>query len=241
MAPHSSTLAWKIPWTEEPGRLQSMGSLRVGHDWATSLSLFTFMHWTRKWQPTLVFLPGESQGRRSRVGCHLWGRRVGQVWSDLAAAAVCVYVCVCVCVHTLSVFQAPWTVALQARILEWVTISPSRGFSWPKDRTLVSCVSCISRQILYPWHHLGSPPRSCGQHVILNSGTYELSVATWEKGLCRCDWLRVLRWGEYPGLPRWALNTITNGLIKEREGELIQKRRHVITEAETAVMKPQTS
>ena len=32
MAPHSSTLAWKIPWTEEPGRLQSMGSLRVGHD-----------------------------------------------------------------------------------------------------------------------------------------------------------------------------------------------------------------
>ena len=45
MAPHSSTLAWKIPWTQEPGRLQSMGSLRVGHDWATSLSLFTFMHW----------------------------------------------------------------------------------------------------------------------------------------------------------------------------------------------------
>ena len=44
MAPHSSTLAWKLPWTEDPGRLQSMGSLRVGHDWATSLSLFTFMH-----------------------------------------------------------------------------------------------------------------------------------------------------------------------------------------------------
>ena len=74
MAPHSSTLAWKIPWTEEPGRLQSMGSLRVGHDWATSLSLFTFMHWRRKWQPTPMFLPGESQGRRSLVGCRLWGR-----------------------------------------------------------------------------------------------------------------------------------------------------------------------
>jgi len=52
MAPHSSTLAWKIPWTEEPGRLQSMGLLRVGHNWATSL--FTFMHWRRKWQPTPV-------------------------------------------------------------------------------------------------------------------------------------------------------------------------------------------
>ena len=65
MAPHSSTLAWKIPWMEEPGRLQSMGSLRVGHHCATSLSLFTFMHWRRKWQPTPVFLPGESQGRRA--------------------------------------------------------------------------------------------------------------------------------------------------------------------------------
>ena len=62
MAPHSSALAWKIPWTwtEEPGRLQSMD--------------FTFMHWRRKWQPTPVFLPGESQGQRSLVGCHLWGR-----------------------------------------------------------------------------------------------------------------------------------------------------------------------
>ena len=63
MAPHSSTLAWKIPWTEEPGGLQLMGSLKVRHDWATSLSLFTFVHWRRKWQPTPVFLPGESQGR----------------------------------------------------------------------------------------------------------------------------------------------------------------------------------
>ena len=70
----SSTLAWKIPWTKEPGRLQSMGSLRVGYDWVTSLSLFTFMHWRRKWQPTPVFLPEDSQGRGSLVGCHLWGR-----------------------------------------------------------------------------------------------------------------------------------------------------------------------
>ena len=73
MAPHSSTLAWKIPWTGEPSGLQSMGLLRVGHDWATSLSLFTFMHWRRKWQPTPVFLPRESQGRGSLVGCCLWG------------------------------------------------------------------------------------------------------------------------------------------------------------------------
>ena len=50
------------------------GIARVGHDWATSLSLFTFMHWRRKWQPTPVFLPGESQGWGSLVGCRLWGR-----------------------------------------------------------------------------------------------------------------------------------------------------------------------
>ena len=74
MVPHSNTLAWKIPWIEEPGRLQSMGSLRVGHDSVTSLSLFTFMHWRRKWQPTPVFLLGESQGQRSLVGSRLWGR-----------------------------------------------------------------------------------------------------------------------------------------------------------------------
>ena len=76
MAPHSNTLAWKIPWTEEPGRLQSMGSQRVGQGWATSLSLFTFMHWGRKRQPTPVFLPGESQGRGSLVGCCLLGREL---------------------------------------------------------------------------------------------------------------------------------------------------------------------
>ena len=56
MAPHSSTLAWKIPWTEEPVRLQSMGSL-----------------WRRQWHPTPVFLPGKSHGWMSLVGCSPWG------------------------------------------------------------------------------------------------------------------------------------------------------------------------
>ena len=69
MAPHSSALTWKIPWTEEPGRLRSMGLLS-----RTRLSRFTltFTHWRRKWQPTPVFLPGESQGQGSLVGCRLW-------------------------------------------------------------------------------------------------------------------------------------------------------------------------
>ena len=91
MAPHSSTLAWRIPWTEEPGRLQSMGSLRVGHDWMTSLSLFTFMHWRRKWQLTRVLawrIPGTGQpGGLLSMGSH----RVRHDWSDLAAAAAYIY------------------------------------------------------------------------------------------------------------------------------------------------------
>ena len=98
VAPHSSTLAWRIPWTEEPGRLQSMGSLRVGHDWATSLSLFTFTHWRRKWQPTPVFLPGESQGRGSLVAPSMGlpsmgSHRVRHDWIDLAAAADHIFTC----------------------------------------------------------------------------------------------------------------------------------------------------
>ena len=80
MAPHSSTLAWKIPWTEGPGGLQSMGSRRVGHDWAISLSLFTFMHWKRKWQPTPVFLPGESQGLGGAWWAAVYGVTQSRTW-----------------------------------------------------------------------------------------------------------------------------------------------------------------
>ena len=119
MAPHSSTLAWKIPWTEEPGGLQSMESLRVGHDWETSLSLFTFMHWRRKWQPTPVFLHGESPGGGSLMGCHLFGCTVGLNWSDLAAAAdsYCklVYFLTSntgVKIYTWCTFQGPWEVRM---------------------------------------------------------------------------------------------------------------------------------
>ena len=88
MAPHSSTLAWKIPWTEEPGRLQSMGSRRVGQDWATSLSLFTFMHWRREvaTHPSVLAwrIPGTGEpGGLPSMGLH----RVGYNGSDLAAAA----------------------------------------------------------------------------------------------------------------------------------------------------------
>ena len=164
MAPDSSTLAWKIPWTEEPGRLQSMGSLRVRHNWATS---FTFpFHALEKEMAThssvlawRISGMGEAGGLLS-MGSHNW--------SDAAAA------------YTLNViFKAKRNCAapaqllnhgqprdlmdagssvceiLQARILEWTAISSSRGS--PRVQTCISCVLCIGRRILYHQHHLGSP------------------------------------------------------------------------------------
>ena len=92
MATHSSTFAWKIPGTEEPGRLQSMGSRRVGHDWVTSILLFTFtfhFHALEKEMSTHSSIiawriPGTgAPGGLPSMGSH----RVGHDWSDLAGAA----------------------------------------------------------------------------------------------------------------------------------------------------------
>ena len=90
MASHPSTLAWKIPWMEEPGRLQSMGSLTVGHDWATSLSLFTFhFHALEKEMAThSSVLAWRIPGTGKPGGLPSLGSQgVGHDWSDLAAAA----------------------------------------------------------------------------------------------------------------------------------------------------------
>ena len=102
MATHTSILVWKIPWTEEPGRLYPIGSWRVGHDWSQLTHIHTHRQtgfpggsevkasawnagdpgpdpwirkipWRRKWQPTPVILPGESHGGRSLVGYSPWG------------------------------------------------------------------------------------------------------------------------------------------------------------------------
>ena len=116
MATHSSILAWRIPWTEEPAGLQSIGLQRVGHNWVTNTLTLYIEHgsragiwviwgfpggdssedpscqcrthkrhwfypwvrkipWRRAWQPTPVFLPGESHGQRSLVGYSPWGRK----------------------------------------------------------------------------------------------------------------------------------------------------------------------
>ena len=71
MTTHSNILAWRVLWTEEPGGLCPWGRTELD---MTEATLHVFMHWRRKWQPTPVILPGESQGRGSLLGCRLWGR-----------------------------------------------------------------------------------------------------------------------------------------------------------------------
>ena len=177
MAPHSSTLAWRIPWMEEPGGLQFMGLLRVWHDWATSLSLFTFMRWRRKWQPTPVFLPGESQGWGRASWAAIYGVAQSRTWlkwlsssssssenpQDLLFYQISYISCsnvnynhhivnyismLCCFFRHVPLFvtldcSPPGSVCAtaQARILEWVAISFSRGSSPPRDQTWVSCIA----------------------------------------------------------------------------------------------------
>ena len=155
MAPHSSTLAWKIPWPEEPGRLQSMGLLRVRHNWATSLSLFTFMHWRRKWQPTPVFLPRESQGRGSLVGCRLWVTQdrtwLKQLSSSSSSSSgsptqedLFISCCLCYCVL---LFATPWTGGSSSmgfprqEYWNWLPFSSPGDLPDPQDGTHVSCTA----------------------------------------------------------------------------------------------------
>ena len=104
MAIHSSILAWRIPWTEEPAGLQSMGSQRVGHDWSNLACMHAAIKnkcqcwrpkrhwfdcwvrnipWRRKWQPTPVFLPGESHRWRSLLGYSPWGRKESDTTEQL--------------------------------------------------------------------------------------------------------------------------------------------------------------
>ena len=143
MAPPSSTLAWKIPWMEEPSGPQSMGLLRVGQDSATSLSLFTFLHWRRKWQPTpcsCLEIPGTGEP------CGLPSMGVTQSWTQLkrlsssskeSEVKSCPLrphgLCSLPCSSVHGIFQA--------RVLELVALSFSRGSSQPRDRTQVSCIA----------------------------------------------------------------------------------------------------
>ena len=148
MAPYSSTLAWKIPWTEEPGRLKSVELQRVRHDWATSFTFhFPALEEEMATHSSVLAwrIPGIAEpGGLLSLGSH----RVRQDWSDLAAVAAC---CCCYLV-TQSCSTLCDTVdfgppgssvhgTLQSRTLEWVAISYSMGPSPPRDRTQVFCIA----------------------------------------------------------------------------------------------------
>ena len=133
MAPHSSTLAWKIPWTEEPGRLQSMGSLRVRHDWATSLSLFTFHFyaWEKEMATHSSILAWRIPRTEEPSGLPSMGsHRVRHDWSDLAVAKSNLqdYMPARMVIWRTGINLGHGTVGPLECKQKWSTLCPSRSF-----------------------------------------------------------------------------------------------------------------
>ena len=204
MAPHSSTLAWKVPWTEEPGGLQSMGSRRVRHDWVTSLSLLTFMHWRRKWQPTPIFLPGESQGRRSLVGCRLWGRTESDTTERLHFR------------FSLSCIGERNDNPLQYSCLE----NPRDGGAWwaavsgvAQSRTRLKWLSSSSRDTYFPLNYSCFLQTSCFPKYMLNCTLFYFICTVFRTESRNSRWLwpiffsTISLWHSvswWLGLPRWC-------------------------------------
>ena len=134
MATHSITLAWKIPWTEEPGRLQSMGLQRVGHDWVTSLSLshdslseseghsvLSHSLW-----PHELYSPWKSPGQNTGVGILSLLQGIFPTQRSNPGLLHCWQI-----LYQLSHKESP-------RLLEWVAYPFSSGSSLPRNQTRVS-------------------------------------------------------------------------------------------------------
>ena len=121
---HSSSLAWKIPWTEEPGRLQSTESLRVGHGWAASLILFPFMNWRRKWQPLKCSYLGNP-----RDGGAWWAAVYGVTQSRtrlkrLSSSSSRMHIVdVVESLSRVQLFMTPWTAVHQASLSITISLS----------------------------------------------------------------------------------------------------------------------
>ena len=128
-----------------------MGSLRVGHDWAASLSFFTFILWRRKWQPTPVFLPGESRRQGSRVGCCLWGCTESNILKRLSSSssmhAELFQSCPIFCDPTDIAWQAPLSMGFSRQEYWSGLLCPPLGeSSQSRDKTHVSCVCLLHWQ-----------------------------------------------------------------------------------------------
>ena len=136
MATHSGILTWKIPWMEEPGRLQSIGLQRVGYIWAATLSFLLSL-----------FLPPPPS----------------PLWSEPPTSVVLVVVfsrSVVPGSYSAMDYSLPGSSVhgiSQIRILEWLAISFSRGSSWPRNQTRVCCgrLSYLSLLIFGTLHSKG--------------------------------------------------------------------------------------
>ena len=201
--------SWRIPWTEEPGGLQSMGSLGVGHDWATSLSLFTFMHWRRRWQPTPVFLPGESQGWRSLVGCRLWGCTESDTTEATAAAVFAI----------VGFSKVSW-MNIKSLICFWSEVWGSLSNhcvymqAWKESNNNL----CFTALVTECCGRLGSLVQKQHMRVMLEFWTLLESC-------CQDDWiLHYLLWVPSPLYQKWLYNF--EPLTSERLKVKINSRRH---------------
>ena len=168
MAPHSSTLAWRIPWTEEPGGLSSMGLHRVGHDWsdlAAAAAAFR-SKLTLSWYLCMVW------GKGLKVFFGMWVSSCPSTISLIQmpvfmAVPHCLDYSVCSVTKSCPTLCAPMDCSLPdssvhaflpARILEWVAISSSRGYSRPRDQTRVSCKSSALAGKFFTAEPLERPP-----------------------------------------------------------------------------------
>ena len=147
MATHSSMFVWRIPWAEDPGRLQSMGFQRVRHNWATNTHTHTHTH--TKPNPLCT----QSKGLRTRRANGV-SSRPRQENINVPSQAGKVPPCSCMSAQSLQLCLTPCNPMncsppgssvhgiLQARILEWVAIPSSKRSSQPRDWTHVSCIAC---------------------------------------------------------------------------------------------------
>ena len=133
MATNFSTLAWQIPWMEEPGRLQSMESLGVRHNWATSL--FTFMHWRKHGNPLQC-----SCLENPRDGGAWWASIYGVAQSRIRLKRLST--------SSSSRLVMPFLPRSKRLLVSWLQ-SPSAVILEPKIIKVFHCFHCFP--ICFPW------------------------------------------------------------------------------------------
>ena len=160
METHSSVLTWRVPWTEEPGELQSMGLQRVGHDWAHSqivdLQYCVRSRWTAKWF-SYIYIHMYLFFSDSCPLCYKILSIIPCAIQQVLADYLFYISCCCLVTPSCQTFCDPMDCSqpgfsvhgiFQAGILEWIAIPVSRGSSLPRDWTQVSCFASLIAQLV---------------------------------------------------------------------------------------------